>query len=103
VDGIPPAIEKFYTHVKPIRRKLRNRLVRYAEATELVIKFTRQSISATDAINIIGRQVRPDWSEIHDEDTARGVIFSVFQDQLYSSARKLIFNPEPIGNDPKMA
>lgn len=103
IDGIPSAIETFYTKVKPIRRKLRRRLVQWSKATELVIKFTRQSMTATEVCNDLGRQHCPDWTEITCELEAKNLIFKVFEDQLYRSMKKLLMNPEPLGNLPVMA
>lgn len=101
VDGIPPAIENFYTHVKPIRRKLRRRLVQWAAATELVIKFARELIPATEVVNTLGRQNNDLWVDL-TEDESKDLIFSVYQSQFYKAANDLIFNATPLGNDPAM-
>lgn len=56
-DGIPSAIESFYTMVKPLRSKFRKKLSLWSEATELMIYFIRKDKTASEVINTLGRRI----------------------------------------------
>lgn len=97
-DGIPGAIEKFYTTVRPLRRSLRRKLVMWADATEQVIKFTRGSITANECITNLNRRYGLHKDKVFTDKEAEKLIFDIYKSQLYSSAKKILINPEPLGN-----
>lgn len=101
-DGIPLAIESFHTHVLPIRRKLRRKLVMWSHATELMINYISQDISASEVVNNLGRLYVPEWVPKTEEDCI-DIIFRCFETQFFASAKKFLFSPEPLGNMSQMA
>lgn len=81
IEGIPRAIEYFYTYVRPLRRKLRNEIVRKSEISELMVKTMRGVIPASCVINHIARQINPLSDPISEKSSK--IILSKLIEKLF--------------------
>lgn len=101
-DGIPSAIDSFYTIVKPLRKKFRRNLVKYSLATELVTKVMGKQDTEEERLNTLTRfnqfskSINPSWCEDISEIRLQSYIFEIYKHQFYRAAKNLFGAKYPL-------